>query len=479
MSLRKNFSYNCILTLSNYLFPLIVYPWVSRVLGVSNIGIYNFVDSTINYFSLISMLGITTIGIREIASNNGDSQKLSKTFSSLISLNFILTTIAIILLIIATSTIQQLQIHHDLFYIGILKLIGNFLLIDWFYKGIEDFRYITVRTIIIKCIYVISILLLVRNKNDVTIYYCLTCTTIFLNAITNIYHSKKLVSFKLSNIEINKYLYPVCIIGIYMLLTNMYTSFNTIFLGFTSSNEEVGFFSTSCKLFSIIIAFYTAWTNVAMPHISNMLAYKDKQDVNKFIRQSINTLLAFSIPSIIIGCIFSPDIISLLSGKGYDGAYLPTRILMPLLFIIGYEQILIIQILIPLRKDKILLINSIIGAILGIILNIILVPYLNAIGSCIAWITSELAVLICAQYFISKNINLSFPWKSTAKSITTYLPAACLCILIYTNVTAILRFFITIPFMFVYALTVEYYILKNELVIDSIKKLNTWIKNTL
>ena len=202
MSLRKNFSYNCILTLSNYLFPLIVYPWVSRVLGVSNIGIYNFVDSTINYFSLISMLGITTIGIREIASNNGDSQKLSKTFSSLISLNFILTTIAIILLIIATSTIQQLQIHHDLFYIGILKLIGNFLLIDWFYKGIEDFRYITVRTIIIKCIYVISILLLVRNKNDVTIYYCLTCTTIFLNAITNIYHSKKLVSFKLSNIEI-------------------------------------------------------------------------------------------------------------------------------------------------------------------------------------------------------------------------------------------------------------------------------------
>ena len=142
MSLRKNFVYSSILTVSTYLFPLIVYPYVSRTLGLSNIGIVNFVDNLVNYFVFLSMMGITTVGVREIAAARNNKEELSKTFMSLLTLTAITTLIAIIALWIAMYTVPKLIPFQDLLYVGIIKLIFNLFLIEWFFMGMENFRYI-------------------------------------------------------------------------------------------------------------------------------------------------------------------------------------------------------------------------------------------------------------------------------------------------------------------------------------------------
>lgn len=98
-SIRVNFLYSAILTVSNYFFPFITYPYVSRVLGVEKIGICNFVDGIIHYFILFSMLGIVSVGIREIAKNRNDTQKINRAFSTLFLLNTISTTIVLAILI--------------------------------------------------------------------------------------------------------------------------------------------------------------------------------------------------------------------------------------------------------------------------------------------------------------------------------------------------------------------------------------------
>ena len=128
-SIRKNFFYSGILTTANYLFPLLTFPYVSRVLGVTNIGIVNFVDSFINYFILVSMMGINVVGIREIAKNKWNKDKLNQTFSGLFFLNTITTAIALVVLIIVTLSIDKLLGYWHLMLIGALKLIMNFLLI--------------------------------------------------------------------------------------------------------------------------------------------------------------------------------------------------------------------------------------------------------------------------------------------------------------------------------------------------------------
>ena len=125
MSIKKNFLYNSILTLSGYFFPLLTYPYVSRVLGVSNIGICNFIDSIVNYFMLFSMMGIATVGMREIALHRDNRQEMSRHFSGLIVLNLTSTILAIIVLIGSMYLVPALFPYRRLLFIGVCKLFFN------------------------------------------------------------------------------------------------------------------------------------------------------------------------------------------------------------------------------------------------------------------------------------------------------------------------------------------------------------------
>ena len=156
-SIKRNFFYSSILTTANYIFPLLTFPYVSRVLGVTNIGIVNFVDSVIHYFILVSMMGINIVGIREVAKCKKNKEELSQTFSGLFWLNSITTIVALALLAVVTLAFEQIRTYWHLVAVGALKLLLNYMLIEWLYKGLEEFKYITYRTILIKILYVISI----------------------------------------------------------------------------------------------------------------------------------------------------------------------------------------------------------------------------------------------------------------------------------------------------------------------------------
>lgn len=201
MGLKKNILYSSILTTANYIFPLLVYPYVSRVLGVTNIGICNFIDSIIHYFILFSMMGITIMGVREIASEKTNRISLDSKYSSLVALNGIMTLIAVVVLVIVTFIVPQLWENKEMMIYGGVKLVSNFLLIEWFYKGMEDFRYITMRTIGVKCLFVASVFIFVREKSDYPIYYLLTCLMVTGNAVINFIHAREYVSFKIKLIS--------------------------------------------------------------------------------------------------------------------------------------------------------------------------------------------------------------------------------------------------------------------------------------
>ncbi|MBR1688762.1 MAG: oligosaccharide flippase family protein [Prevotella sp.] len=478
MGLKQNFIYSSIVTASNYVFPLIVYPYISRVLGVSNIGICNFIDSIINYFVFLSMLGISAVGIREIATAQSDRKKRSQIFSSIICLNSIFTLIAIIALILCTYFIPKLYQYLPMMYIGIIKLIGNFLMLEWLYKGLENFKYITQRTLLIKTLYVISIFVFVHNANDYTIYYLLSALMVFGNALINVAYSRHFVSFTITGIKVFKYLKPSITLGTYWILTALYTSFNTIFLGFTSNNEQVGFYTTASKLMTIIIAVYSAWTSVVMPRISSTISSNNTAEFKLLITKSISALLTFSIPTIVLSVIFSPTIVYIISGSGYEGAYLPSRIIMPLTFIVGYSQILIMQVIIPNKNDNLLFVISAIGAFIGILSNIILTPHYMAIGASLSWFISEVIVLIVSIYFTQHQFDIQFPWALVAKNVVAYLPATvcCICIYLYLPFGSIADFFIAAITMGVYAIVIQYCFLKEEFALSLINKIKIRIK---
>lgn len=422
MGVKSNISYNLILTLSGYFIGLITFPYVSRVLGVSNLGIISFVDNTINYFILFSTLGASTIGTREIARYKGDKDKVNSVFTNLILLYIIYSFIVLLLYFIAVTFIDKLNIYKELFYIGAAKLLFSVFLIEWLYKGLENFKFITSRSVIIKVTYVVSLFVFVKDSNDYKLYFILTTLSVVINALINILYSKKIIKFVHYGINLKYYLKQTLILGSYSILTSMYTTFNIMYLGFVSDTIQVGYYWAAIKIYTIILGFYTAFTGALMPRMSSLLSLGEKDKYNLLIIKSFDILFAFCFPLIIISIIHAPQIIRVLSGSEFAGAILPMKIIMPLVLVVGIAQILAIQVLIPLQKDKTILHASMIGALFGVLCNIVFVRKFGATGSALVLFLSELSVALFYMYICKKNHILKFPYVKIIKYLIVSLP---------------------------------------------------------
>ncbi|RGD01730.1 flippase [Parabacteroides merdae] len=426
MGLKKNILYSGFLTTSLYIFQFITYPYVARVLGVTNIGICNFVQSIVQYFSLFAMLGISTLGVREIAKCNGDKEKLNSTFSQLFTLNFCFTFIVTLLYTGAVLFVPQFALYKKLLYIGTSQLLFGTFAIEWLFRGIEDFKYITVRTLFVRLAYVISIFLFVRDSNDYDTYFVIYSGMIIANGVINWNYRRRFVKFSVQSFNaIKKYIKPYFYLGTQLILTSLYTTFNTVYLGMICGDVQVGYYTTATKIENIILALYSSVTLVLMPRISSLMESGNEEGINHVIRFSFGLLFAFVFPCLVFTECFTEGVISLVAGSGYEGAVLPMKIVMPAMLIVGMEQILIVQILMPGRADKQVFINSVLGAICSIVLNLLIVPRLQSIGSSIVWIASEFAVMCSALYFVRKSYPVRIGLgKNVSVHFTWFLPLA-------------------------------------------------------
>ena len=407
----KNFAYNLVLTLCNYIFPLIVYPYVSRVLGVEGIGVCGFVDGIINYFVLFSQLGIASFGIREVARCQDDEER-NRLFNNLIAVHLITATIAVAALVATAFTVPSMQEYRQFLLIGIIKIVAPVFLIEWFYQGMERFKYITIRSVIVRTLFVVSVFIFVRKPEDVGTYYLLTALVIAANAVFNWTYSRRFRKLSFRGLRPQHYIVPVLIFGYYLILISMYTTFNVVYLGFVKDDVQVGYFTTATKLYSIIMAVFSAFTAVMIPRVSAMLAAGEKEQLQGIIDKIIALLVALVIP-IIIFCILNAGvIIRIVSGAGYEGAETPFRIVIGLLLIIGLEQIIIQQCLLASGNMKLIMYVSTLGAVVGIGLNLLLTPRLGCIGSAICWGVSELSVLVLGLYLIRKYMDIHIAWNT-------------------------------------------------------------------
>ena len=468
MSLRKNFIYSSILTVSTYLFPLLVYPYVSRVLGLSNIGIVNFIDNLINYFVAVSMMGITTVGVREIAASRSDKHQLSKTFIALLSLTGCTTITAMLVLLLAMYIIPTLMPYQELLYVGQIKLLSNLFLIEWLFTGLEDFKYITIRTIIIRCLYVASVFLFVTKATDYKLFYILTCGMVLCNAIINVIYSRRFVSYPWKSALLRPYIKPFFIMGAYALLVHVYTSLNSVWLGFVTDTDEVGYFTTATRLHSIVMALLISFTNILFPHVSNLLAEGRTEEFWQKIKSAFDVLFTFAFPTAVFLLAAAPPLLHLFAGDGFEGAYLPMRIISPLVLIVGTEQILVIH------QDRIVLRNSLIGALIAIMLNILITSSMGAPGSAIVWVISELSIMVLSIVFIRKRYHFSLPYGKCLRYMMAYLPLLGLAFVYLHYINDELVFLIS------YALTTILYtgiyeivVVKNQFVISIINRIKS------
>lgn len=426
-SIKKNFAFKSILTLSTYVMGFITFPYVSRVLGVEYLGLVNFIDNTASYFLLFATLGIELLGVREIAVVKEYDNEKSLVFSRILGLNVLLTIIVLVVYFIIVAFSPKLYQYSELFYIGAVKILFTAFLIEWFFTGIENFKYITIRSLIVKALYVLSVYVFIRNVNDYKLYFFLTVGVVVVNSFVNIIYVRRFVCIQWRELIRLTYMKQNIILGVYSIMTSMYLTFNVMFLGIVADNIQVGYYVAAFKLYTVILGFFTAFTNVMLPRMSSVLSDGDLDSFRLLIDKSLSLVSLFSIPIILCCIVLAPQIIYILSGTGYEHSITLMRILMPAVLFVGIAQVLAVQVLVPMKYDKVLLIASFVGAITSLLINFLCVPKLQSTGTAIVLICSECIVTTIYIIYIIKRRLICLPIATIMKSLFISLPCALIC----------------------------------------------------
>lgn len=398
--LAKNAILNLIKTISSLIFPLITFPYISRILGVDNLGAYNFSTSVVSYFSLIAGLGISTYAVREGARYREDNSKLSLFSSEIFTINVVSTILAYILMFICILFFEELRKYLSVILILCVAIMFTTLGCEWVYNIYEDFKYITIRSIIFQLVSLILLFVLVKDSNDLLAYSIITVIASSGANVVNIIARRKYLKIGLVfNKNITKHLVPIFILFANSVATTIYINSDMTILGIISGDYYTGLYSVSTKVYTIIKTLLGAIIVVSIPHLVSLIGKNDLTEYKNTSKGILNVLLSFCIPTMIgIFCI-SKYIILLLSGEDYVKATVSLKILSFALIFSIISWYYTSCVLIPFRKEKIVLVATTCSAIANVVLNILLVPKFNINATAFTTMLAELiSAAICYIY---------------------------------------------------------------------------------
>lgn len=421
-SLKKNFIYSFSLNIINILFPLVTAPYVSRILGAENLGKYNFSLSFSSWFLIFATFGTTTYGVREIAKVRQNKKLLDKTFSEIFLINFISTLITLIVYTVIIFLSPKTNTEIILFLISAISIFMNLFCIDWFYMGIEDFKMITLRSLLIKVICLISIFIFVRQRDDYIIYALIIVLAFGFTNVFNFIYSKRFITLTFRDINIRNHINNLSIFFYSSIVVSMYTLFDQVFLGFFSTNKDVAFYSRSRQIYSIALSITLSISTVLLPKLTYL--YKnDLENYKILLKKSVNYIYIFSVPSVLGLMVFSKDIMWFFGGKEFENAFLALSILSVLVFTVSLGTWQYNQLFLPLGREKVGLKCQMFMALVSITTNIILIPKFGYIGASISLVIAEISGTVYGVWYAKNKIN-EVEIRYTTKSLFKYIFAS-------------------------------------------------------
>lgn len=389
---------NVILKMSAYIFPLITLPYVTRTLGAVNNGKITFATSVITYFSMFAQLGIPTYGIRECAKCRDNLDKLTKTVQELLIINGCTVIISYVALIISIHYVGKFQDAKALLLINSFLIVLNMLGMEWLYQAIEQYQYITIRNIVFKLISILLLFLLVHEQNDYILYASISVFSSSGSCLLNLWNSRKILAHRiyLGHYDFKRHLKPVLTFFALSVTVSLYTSMDTIMLGFISGDTEVAYYALATKLKMILATSISALGPVLLPRISYCLSHDRTSDFHSYIEKSLHFVTLTAIPIIIYFYLMAPEVVYILGGNEYKPAVKCMRVITFAVLPLGIGNIACQQILAPLGKEKLTMYSTIAGATINLAANLCLIPRFGALGAAVATVGAE-TVIACIQ----------------------------------------------------------------------------------
>jgi len=403
--LIQNFTSLSILQIANFLFPLIVLPYVVRVLGPAKYGLINFAAAFIAYFNLISDYGFNLSGTKEISIIRDDKEKLSKTFSTIITIKLLLSTVSFLIFIVMIYFIPFFNNNWEVYVLSYGFVIGGVLFPSWFFQGIEQMKYITIIQVVIRSIVTVLIFVLIKEESDYLLLVALNSTAQIIIGIFGIVISlvKFKIKFRLPSFEeIKIQLKSGWNIFQSMIAINIYTTSNTFILGLFASEAVVGYYAAADKIRLAFQGIQSVLSQTVFPYV-NKLVKESYEKYILFIKRLMKLEFAIGFSVSLFLFIFSYQITDLLLGEKFAESGDLLRIISALPLLISLSNVFGIQIMLPLGYDKLFNLVISLSALLHLIILLVLVPKYFAVGTSVTVVITEFVVMLLTFLFIQKK----------------------------------------------------------------------------
>lgn len=418
-NVKTNAAFNMIKTVFQIIFPLITFPYISRVLHAENVGKVNYASSIYTYIALFASLSISTYAIRTCIAYRDDREKLSEIASQIFSINMVATIIAYIITIVVLLLTKSVETK-ILIAIYCSNIIFTTLGADWINNVEEDFKFISIRTVAFQFLSLILMFAFVRKASDFYIYAFISFISTSGANIINLFYRKKFCKIKFTlKMNLQRHLSPVMKFFAQVVTQQIYVNSDVIMLGWMSTNVQVGLYSTASKIYNIVSTLIASIFTVVLPSASNLWETESYDEFNRLLRKILLFLMFIGLPCA-TGLIFaSKDILILIAGQEYSvasTALIIFGITLIFSYIHGFIGTLII---IPQGNFNIGVVSAIVSSSVNVVLNIFLIPRWGYVAAAFTTLIAEILACIIHATKIDKNVKI----KNVAKPLIHYIIA--------------------------------------------------------
>lgn len=403
-SIKINAVLNGFRSILNILFPIITFPYVSRVLTVKGIGIYNFSNSIVNYFLLIAGLGINTYAVREGAKLRENQSEISQFASQIFTINMWSTGLAYLLLLICLIIFSRLRNYFACILIFSLQIFFTTIGTEWIYQIYEDYGYITIRSIIFQILSLILLFIFVRSPQDYLIYAAIIVFSAVGSNTLNFIHAKQYCHIRLVwHFNWKTHMGPIIILFFASIANMIYVNSDITLLGLMKNNYIVGIYSVSSKVYQIVKTLIAATLIVTVPRLAMLFGKHKMREYKDILSKLSNILVLLALPASTGLFMLAREVVLIISGSKYLRSINSLQILCFAYIFSILAWILSDCVLIPAKREKCVLKSMSTSAILNVALNLILIPFWNENAAAFSTVLAEMCMFV-VNYHYAKDL---------------------------------------------------------------------------
>ncbi len=409
-SIVKNTFYKFLLSVFNVIIPVLVGPYVNRVLGVEQVNTYSSALTILTFFMIFATFGVYNYGIREINKVRDDKKALSRLFTNLFCFGLI-TSIGTVLfyslyVIFAVREAQQL-----VFAVMVIQVIANIFMVEWLNEALENYGFITKKTMLVRIISTILLFLVVRHPEDVFLYAALMSVTVLVNNLTSFLFVKRQIPFDFSDIHPGRYLKPLFIMLIIANINYLYTQLDRLFLMYTAGETALTSYTLSSNLINMILLVVQSFLIASVPRLSYFTSHGMEEEYTALLTKSSRSYFMLVYPVCIGLFCLSYEAMYFYGGPNWvDTAYPVLRLFAARCIITSVYSVFTNQIMYLKNREVAMVRILAIGGGLNLLFDTILslTGKMSPITAISSTALAELIMLSIMYWFIRKKMQVDF-----------------------------------------------------------------------